>query len=71
MAASSSFVSDATNLVPGDNNFTDDVFRSMCRTGQIERVSVATAARSRLGYSRRWRDQRRRRWIAFSNNGDD
>lgn len=36
------FVSDATNLVPGDTNGFDDVFVRDMATGQTDRVSVAT-----------------------------
>ena len=37
------FQSDATNLVPGDNNATKDVFVHDRETGQTERVSVPSA----------------------------
>ena len=37
------FLSDATNLVPGDTNNATDVFRADLTTGKIVRVSVAAS----------------------------
>ncbi len=37
------FVSEAANLVPGDSNFTEDVFVKDLQTGAVERVSLNSA----------------------------
>ncbi len=37
------FVSEASNLVPGDSNFTEDVFVKDLQTGAVERVSLNSA----------------------------
>jgi len=56
------FVSDAPNLVPGDNNFTDDVFRFDVQTGRSSASawptggaeSVATPAVARSATTAGW-----------------
>ncbi|MFB6892873.1 hypothetical protein ACFCX4_26575 [Kitasatospora sp. NPDC056327] len=45
------FVSDADNLVPGDTNQVEDIFRHDLRTGRTERLSVSSAGAQTTGYS--------------------
>ncbi|WP_043468135.1 hypothetical protein [Kitasatospora sp. MBT66] len=45
------FMSDAENLVPGDTNLTDDIFRHDLWTGRTERVSVSSDGAQTAGFS--------------------
>ncbi|MFJ8434712.1 TolB family protein [Kitasatospora sp. NPDC094019] len=45
------FVSEAENLVPGDTNLVDDIFRHDLWTGRTERLSVSTDGAQNTGYS--------------------
>ncbi|MCX5213719.1 hypothetical protein OG689_31375 [Kitasatospora sp. NBC_00240] len=45
------FSSEAANLIPGDTNQAQDVFRRDLRTGQVERVSVAANGAQSPGFS--------------------
>ncbi|MFB8240127.1 hypothetical protein ACFC58_26640 [Kitasatospora purpeofusca] len=45
------FVSEAENLVPGDTNLVDDVFRHDLWTGRTERLSVSADGAQTAGYS--------------------
>ncbi|WP_405003240.1 hypothetical protein OHV13_01625 [Kitasatospora purpeofusca] len=45
------FVSEAENLVPGDTNLVDDIFRHDLWTGRTERLSVSADGAQTTGYS--------------------
>ncbi|MFJ4091045.1 TolB family protein [Kitasatospora sp. NPDC089913] len=45
------FLSEAENLVPGDTNLVDDIFRHDLWTGRTERLSVSTDGVQNTGYS--------------------
>lgn len=45
------FVSEAENLVPGDTNLVDDIFRHDLWTGRTERLNVSADGAQTTGYS--------------------
>jgi Tol biopolymer transport system component len=62
------FSSDATNLVPGDTNGTDDVFVRDRRTGRTSRISVSTAGAQARSYSFQTTMTADGRYVAFTSN---
>jgi Tol biopolymer transport system component len=60
------FESDASNLVPGDNNIDFDVFLHDRRTGTTERVSVSSGGAEALGPSSQGEISANGRFISFT-----
>jgi Tol biopolymer transport system component len=68
------FISSATNLVAGDTNGTQDVFRRDLLLGITERVSVSSTGAQSHGYSdsEAWANlSPDGRFVVFDNDGDD
>ncbi len=59
------FMSDATNLVPGDTNFASDTFVRDLSTGRLERVSVSSSGAQGNGDSLSATISRDGRYVAF------
>jgi Tol biopolymer transport system component len=65
------FQSEATNLVPGDTNGTDDVFVRDMQTGQTTRASVDSAGGSGDGYSYKPSISGDGRFVAFASDSSN
>jgi Tol biopolymer transport system component len=65
------FTSDASNLVPGDTNAAGDVFIRDRRTGDTERISVATSGEQGNGYSFQLGLSHRARYAVFGSNASN
>ncbi len=65
------FISDATNLVEGDTNFTTDIFRKDTQTGELLRVNVSAIGTQANSRSESPSISADGRYVAFASNADN
>ena len=66
-----SFVSEASNLVPGDRNECADIFVRNLKTGVIQRLSIASGGTESNGYSFNPAISANGRFVAFVSTGNN